>query len=355
VRSYLVSFRYKAGFYYFVAQYMAENITEQHIREEIKRLCGQTHREAAANIVVFLCHLSKDSLILDEVLGNAKRLFADVEETDILEDAKFTANLLPTASKRVMELGNPEENRLRALEHQDASGNGAEREDATYSYKVNNEQAEELEADPATVSINQAVKTIQIAGQILRNFGGRLDGNRKLELADACYALTMRMLKWIYKGFEENEKGLIEAAKVSICERHNRIDPITANEQANAMVFGLLKLATYGLIKQVSTAIGLEKLTPVFEKLLERKSTIGRRLIDLAIKLDHYSNVPEATAKELKSDVKDSLIIMDVLRQLIFHRFYYFLAPMPVKQRVCNEMGIKLVPVLLDRDPKRNV
>jgi UDP-2,3-diacylglucosamine pyrophosphatase LpxH len=354
VRNGQISFRYKAGFYYFVAQYMAENITKRPVRDEIKRLCAQTHREAAANIIVFLCHLSKDSLILDEVLANAARLFADVEETDILKDAAFTASMLPKPPKQELELTHPEENRLRALEHRDATEDGVERNDATYSYRLESAEPDEAEVDLATMSINQAVKTIQIAGQILRNFGGRLEGARKLDLADACYALTLRMMKWIYKGFEENEQGLIDAARVSICERHMKIDPTTATEYANMMVFGLLKLATFGLIKQVSTAIGLEKLSPVFTKLLDRKSTVGRRLIDLSIRLDHFSTVPEETVTKLRNDVSGSLIVTDVLRQLVFYRFYYFLAPMPVKQRVCDQMGIKLVPVLLDRDHKRN-
>jgi hypothetical protein len=119
-------------------------------------------------------------------------------------------------------------------------------------------------------------------------------------------------------------------------------------------VYGLLKLATFGLIKQVSIAIGIEKLSPVFDELVKRNDAIGRRLIDLSIRLDHYTAVPEATITKLNVDVSESLIVSDVLRQLVFYRFYYFVAPIAVKQRVCQGVGIKVVPALLDRDPKRN-
>ena len=148
---------------------------------------------------------------------------------------------------------------------------------------------------------------------------------------------------------------LIDAARESICERQEKIDPTVAVQNANAMVFGLLKLATFGLVKLVSTAVGLEKLSPVFDTLLQRKPTVGRRLIDLSIRLDHYASVPESTIAKLQKEVSDSLLVTDVLRQLVFYKFYYFAAPMHTKQRVCEQIGIRIVPVLLDRDPKRNV
>ena len=82
--------------------------------------------------------------------------------------------------------------------HRDASADGTEREDSSYSYRLEPAESEDVETDAAVVNINKAVKTIQIAGQILRNYGSKLSGSRKLQLADACYGLTMRMLKWIY-------------------------------------------------------------------------------------------------------------------------------------------------------------
>lgn len=354
VRDGQVSFRYKAGFYYFVAQYMSENIAKPSVRDEVKLLCTQIHREASANIIVFLCHLSNESLVLNTILANAKRLFQDEHETDILKDAEFTTKLSVPSAKTELHLTDPEHNRLMALEHRDASASEADREDSSYSYRLESGDGSDTETDVASLNINQSLKTIQIAGQILRNYGAKLSGERKLELADACYALIMRMMKWIYKGFEENEQALINAARKSICEQHEKLDPTAATQSANAMVFGLLKLATFGLIKQVSTAVGLEKLSPVFDALLSRKSSLGRRLIDLSIRLDHYTAVPEATVSKLRKDVSDSLLVTDVLRQLVFYRFYYFAAPMQVKQRVCDEVGIKVVPALLDRDPKRN-
>jgi transposase len=46
--------------------------------------------------------------------------------------------------------------------------------------------------------------------------------------------------------------------------------------------------------------------------------------------------------------------VVAAVARMLTPAFYYFAAPMQLKQRVCSQVGIKVVPALLDRDPKRN-
>jgi calcineurin-like phosphoesterase family protein len=348
-------FRYKAGYYYFVALYLSDNIAKPNIREEIRRLCGEFYREEAANIVVFLCHRSKDAIILDEVLATANKLFETFQEADILADTTFSSKLLIELVPPILEESDPEKNRLRALESRDKFLNTADDDEDVYSHKVEVEETEnDAEARKAISEFNAAIKTIQIAGQILRNFGGRLEGPDKLKLTEACYALGLRILKLVYSGFQEHEVGLVGSAYLAIVENHKDIPPQKAQEIASALVFGLLRLSTLGLIKIVSTSVGLEKLAPVFAELLRIKSSVARRLIDLSIRLDHYSAFPVDQTLDLYKEVQGSLIAVDVLRQLVFNRFYYFSAPYDIKQSVCKKLEIKIQPIMLDRDHKKD-
>jgi hypothetical protein len=349
-------FRYRAGFFYFVAMYLSDNLAKPPIREEVKRLCGQLYREDAANIVVFLCHRSKDALILDEVLATANGLFADRAEAELLKDARFTSKLVPALEGPVLEEGDPEKNRLRALEDRDRmrDRNGGDDEDA-YAHRFEEQDEDDSEVRRQMAEVNAAVKTIQIAGQILRNFGGRLDGADKLRLTEACYALGLRLMKYVYAVFEENEHALVAAARHTLQEKDKKLDAVTAREMANALVFAMLKVSTLGLIKHVSNSVGLEKLSPVFAEVLKARPTIERQLIDLSIRLDHFGAFPVDQTLQIKKKVQDSLIVLDVLRQLVFSRFYFFTAPHDVKQRVCKELDIKIQPILFDRDKKKDV
>jgi len=348
-------FRYKAGFYYFVALYLSDNLATEPVRNEVKRLCAQLYREDAANIVMFLCHRSKDALILDEVLATANGLFANQTETDLLKDAAFTGKLVTKLGGRVLQDGDPEKNRLRALEAQDKLRKRTDDDDETYAHRFEDETLDESDIRRRMAEFNATIKTIQIAGQILRNFGGRLDGPDKLRLAEACYSLDLRLMKYCYSVFEENEAALVNAARETLLEKDPDLDPVKATELANTLVFGLLKLTTLGLIKLVSNSIGLEKLAPVFTKVLKEKPTIARRMIDLSIRLDHFAAFPVDQTLQLHKDVQNSLITIDVLRHLVFNHFYFFTAPHDIKQRICNKLDIKIQPMLLDRDSKRNI
>jgi hypothetical protein len=113
-------------------------------------------------------------------------------------------------------------------------------------------------------------------------------------------------------------------------------------------------MTTIGLIRHVAISVGLEKLAPVFNEVLKANPSLARRMIDLTIRLDHYTSFLVDQTLQLYKEVKHSLIVCAVLRQLVFDRFYYFTAPSNIKQLVCQQMDIKIQPILLDRDPKRN-
>ena len=61
-------FRYKYIFYFFVARYLRDNINKTEILECISKLSRQLHHEESANIMIFLCHLSKDERVLGAML-----------------------------------------------------------------------------------------------------------------------------------------------------------------------------------------------------------------------------------------------------------------------------------------------
>ena len=153
---------------------------------------------------------------------------------------------------------------------------------------------------------------------------------------------------------QEGEGALVDAAQHTLQEK-GTMDEVSARQLANALVFGLLKLTRLGIIKHVSTSIGLEKLAPVFAEVLSRKPTIARRMLDLSIRLDHFTSFPVDQTLQLHKEVQGSLITLDVLRQLVFNRFYFFTAPYDIKQRVCKKLDIRIQPLLLDVDPKRNI
>jgi hypothetical protein len=57
--------------------------------------------------------------------------------------------------------------------------------------------------------INSALKTVDVLGEMLRTYAGRLDGSMKVEITRECYQLSMRTLGMFYKLFEDNLESLV--------------------------------------------------------------------------------------------------------------------------------------------------
>ena len=137
-----LSFRYKAGFYYFVAMYLSDNLSKESVRTEVTKLCGELYRDEAANIVLFLCHLSKDDLILNKMLATADHLFSHRPETDLLKDTEFTGKLIPSLSGPVLMTAIQRRTDSGALEDQDKLRPSTSNDEEAYAYHFEDEEKE---------------------------------------------------------------------------------------------------------------------------------------------------------------------------------------------------------------------
>jgi hypothetical protein len=108
-----------------------------------------------------------------------------------MTDPEFLSNPPINAPQLALDSSPPEERRRELLARKD------EFELAQYDQEKNgpaNEETESLDEDlQKHLQINVAFKTIQILGQILRNYYGSMKGDKKLELVKECYSLGLRV------------------------------------------------------------------------------------------------------------------------------------------------------------------
>ena len=86
-------FKYSYLYNYFVASYLKDHITEAEVRETISEITHAVHLESNANILLFLAHLSKDPVIIDELLAASKNMFSDYRTAELGDDISFLTDL----------------------------------------------------------------------------------------------------------------------------------------------------------------------------------------------------------------------------------------------------------------------
>jgi hypothetical protein len=343
-------FRYQYVFYYFVANYLKDHITEDGIRDVIRRLSTELHIETSANILIFLTHLSKDPFIIEQMVSAAATHFEGASVANLREDVAFLTAPDPSALKVEYEekdLRAVRGERLRALDEVDAEravGESASQEANTVGIAApQSEDSVNEEFEILTELIGKltaALKNLQILGQILKNFPGSLPGERKQQIATECYNVGLRVLSSMLSLMAENRSELVLHYMEALREEDPRADFAEIYRTAREHMFVLAHMMTHGIVKRISVAVGSNSLRETYKAIRAESGTAAVRLIDMSIRLDQFAGFPEQDVLRLGAEFEGQLLPHTVLRHLIVNHFHLFPVHFQVKQSVCDRLGI---------------
>ncbi|MFA7061667.1 MAG: metallophosphoesterase [Pedobacter sp.] len=333
----VIKFKYRYIYYFFVARYLATNIHEQNIKDIISRMCKKLYLEEYANIFMFLTHHSKDPFILNEILVNSKRIFTELQPTKIKDDLSFINDLIEEAPKLVLKDTTVEEARKKSYEERDK----AELLDNNRDNAVNDDSAVEIEQLNIVSKVNFAFKTIEILGQLLKNYYGSIKSNQKYELAEETYNIGLRTLASFYDFLNQNNDFLIEAIKETI-DKKKIVEKAKVEKVSKKIIFEICSLITFGFVKKISNSIGIDKLTETFKELLQNNQFPSYQLIDISIKLDFIKSFPIDDIRMLKNEFTGNTVALNLLRRLVINYIYMFPTTVKMKQQVCGCLEISM-------------
>jgi len=184
-------FRYKYIYYFFVAKYFSNNIQQEEIKQKISEMCKRLYKEEFANIIMFSIHHSQDPFILEEILENAKTYFSEFEIIKFEKDVSTINTLLDEIPKLVLHQIDVKENRERKLQIQDEI-ELSEKQNSNDHFTDLEQQEEDNDELDIILKLNVAFKTIEILGQVLKNYYGSLEGKTKLILGEEAYFVSKR-------------------------------------------------------------------------------------------------------------------------------------------------------------------
>jgi hypothetical protein len=251
----------------------------------------------------------------------------------------------------VLAEGNPSDNRQSMLEQQDSVQRRGQQD-------TEEEPAEVEEPDReinGVLRISAAYKTIQILGQVLRNFTGSLKGEPKRQLVEECYGLGLRLLGNIFKMVED---GLPQLARALLRQARSKPKTLTEEEiqnQVRRLFSGLLQIVTFSVFRHVSDSIGTEKVSQTLAEVHGSDENKSIKVIDLSIRLDHFEHFPRPQIEDVAKEFSGNYFAMSLVRVIVWHHLYLFPVDYRHKQFACEKMDISLESQakLLAPDPKK--
>jgi hypothetical protein len=326
-----IGFQYSYVFYYFVANHLERHINEATIREQINLLARSLHVEEHANIMLFLAHLTGDSIVVDEMVNAAENTYKEMLPARLDDDVAFLADL-GVAIEEVHVFLDREPSVVRE-EVMEAMDRASDLPPSGLSV------IEPNPADPIT-RLGMALKTLQILGQLVKNFPGSMDAHTKTRIVRQCCDLGLRTLSWLLNTIKLDQVNLLTEFAEIVKKEHPLLSSDSVVGRAQNALVSLAHVGAFGIVKRVAAAVGSSELTKTYEKTIDRLIP-AEQLINLSIGLDHMGTFPMANLRETARDTKSRPMAGRVLRSLLRQHFSLFPTALPTKQQACAEVGMK--------------
>ena len=212
------TFRFKYGylFNYFVASYMKDHIARPDVRNMLTNVARSAHTESSANILLFLAHLSKDPVIISELLNASRHLYANYDPAELKEDIGFLADLWPALPKAVYEDRDPRANREAMLATMDRD----KPLDMGLDEETVEQKSPDVDAEDPIVRFITALRHLEILGQVLKNFPGSLEASVKLDIARECFYLGLRSLSVVFEIVKTEQSEILDVMSEEIKQRN---------------------------------------------------------------------------------------------------------------------------------------
>ena len=338
-------FPYEYAYCYFVALYLKENVYQSTRQEEVRPVIAQLvdsiHVEKFLNILIFFVYLTKDEDTIRMLLKKASDLYSDYAPCDFDKDVEFATKLITEAPRIAIEDGNTVEHKELVRDQMDEVAEQA----------IENDHEEQFESG---IRLNEAYKTLQALGQVLRNFPGSLSGSLKKELAQESYMLGLRVLGYICQLLESNMESLREMFKEILRDHIKWKTEEELERRTETFLFFLSAILAVGLIKRVSGSVGSIYLAKTYKEVYDERFPTSMSLIDLAIRLDHFETFPVNDITKLYDEVHNNIFTGTVLRGLVVNHLYLFPVAPRLRQSICDHLKIDIprARVLLGDDRK---
>jgi hypothetical protein len=290
---------------------------------------------------MLLTYLSRDEFIINNILRTAQQLFRGIQETRLESDIGFLNQLIGAMPKLVLEAIKTEESRERALQTQD-------RDEENFSPELDQDTLRENLTEISDLDViakfNLCFKLSEILGQIAKNYYGSLKQSRKIEIVKECLDIMLRTLSVFFTILREN-KDQIVVEIVAILRQHNmteRDDHERIIGFTQSFIFQISAAVSFAFISRISRFVGTKNLAPVFQEILRMNDITSVKLVDKAIKLDHFRGFPIGDLSKLNREISDNLLASTVLRAIVVNHLYMFDVDFKDRQKICQEFQISI-------------
>lgn len=332
-------FKYPYVYYFFIAKHLAETIRDEKTIEIINGLVSSLGKRRSMSILMFLTHHSRDESILDKVVEQAKKLFKDNSPTKLDLNIKFINDIVDALPKLNFQkqdrfqLRRAYEDRKDALEE----NNSVDKFDDDDC--LNDRKEDEQAGTDLLKEMNLTFKSLEILGQLSRNYYGSLKVPQKKRLLGEAIDAPLRSLDFFIGYIKDETDIVLDAIERRISEQNGEkninLTQLQLKEMAKHFLFQLVLGLSYTFLTKISSSIGSNNLQPVIDELCDAHDSNSGKILKLATMLELGNSISVEHLRTILQSLDKNPISDNLVKSIILNYLYMFERSDVEVQQIC--------------------
>lgn len=337
-------FRYPYMFYYFCGRHIAYNLVDPEVQKQIEYMNSKLYIESYGNIIIFVCHFSNNIEIIESILLNAYSTLENYEPFKFENNNSFV-NDMETVIETLLpnEIGDNsdvKENNEKRLANLDAAGINDGKAMELDSSNIDEEPFSEKEKD--LIELSAAFKTLDVLGQILRNYPGDIDGTVKVDIIKEIHDLGMRSVQATISAMELIQDDFVNM----IIEKAKKENKTLQKEK---LVIDTKKLFTFllsGLVRcminKIALSINSKYLLKAAQDTFDKNNSISENLVlqDLKFNCLKEPNLSEIFSLYERLNNDNNIFGICVLKSIVANYLTYNECDFRLRNRLCSKFEL---------------
>ncbi|ELP25435.1 hypothetical protein F385_1451 [Pantoea agglomerans 299R] len=329
-----IKFKYPYLFYFFTAKKIAEDyLQNKEVKDNVKEILSELHREDYANILVFVTHHTKDSWVLEEIKETLNALFKEHDPASLSnEQLQFMGDFIAQIPDLIIEQRSIKDERQKRKQELDR----IEMENSNSELKD-----DDLEPPDILAKINKSFKGMDISGQIIRNRYATLKRSELFELASSGTKTGLRFLEYFLDLSDTLKNEIVHLIGNSLKEHPNLTDEIL-QRQAQTVFMQMSYGVINGVIRKMATSIGSKEAYEIYLALEDNLKTPAASLLSQAIDLQYRKQVDIKRLNETVARLNHNPVCQRILKEMVIQHTYMFPIGYKEKQQISELLKLSV-------------
>lgn len=332
-----IAFSYPYIYFFFLGNYLAENLQDPSMRALVQSWCEQLYRRENGYTILFLAHHRNDRWVIEQVAAALRKCLDGQKPMTFDGEVDGINRLVDATPELVMDAPDVDKNQVEVRKLRDKL-------EPTKEADESEELANDIEMFR---NWNLLLKTAEILGQILKSYYGSLEKSLKAELLREVFDGPLRLLRSFIETAASEPDQLAKAIRAAV-EKSNPNAEFTEKD-IREMTFGIVHFVCLGVVGQTGYFVASPKLREDVADVVSANGSTAYRLIEMAARLTRPGRLPLDDIRRLAKNLESNQLAFEVLRALGFLHLHLFHVPPEDIRILCAHLKISLQKVLVER------